>query len=267
MHQHRITSHSCTDGGRSSSECLENCKWFGEYSLPFWYPLSCLCGFWKRHWDSMEELIEFQISCYITHSMMPLHTNITHCWNNDKVNLAIRLETQRRKIYQLGLQTLKGVLLQHNGICTMPLILQSLMSSFLHFVSMVSAMVNFGCHLDWAKRHPQCRQVLSSWWTTWVKQKDRGHLHLLYLLQLGLPLCFILRQENSILPGLSPAIPCVCCFWLTNELNLPGFQLSDDILWDSSAPIMSTSIINSFIYVSTQLCTPCKWEVFWEKCH
>lgn len=73
------------------------------------------------------------------------------------------LEARRRKIYQLGSQTLKGALLQHNGLCTMPLVLQSLMSSDLHFVSMVSAMVNFGCHLDWAKGHPQCRQALSSW--------------------------------------------------------------------------------------------------------
>lgn len=99
VHQHCVTSHSCIDGGRSGSECLENCKWLGEYGLPFWDPLSCccLCGFWKRHWDSMEELIEFQISCYITHSMMPLHTNIIHCWNNDKVNLAIRFRSQKKK--------------------------------------------------------------------------------------------------------------------------------------------------------------------------
>lgn len=99
IQQRRVTSHSCTDGGRSGSECLEDCKWFGEYGLPFWDPLSCccLCGFWKRHWDSMEELIEFQISCYITHSMMPLHTNIIHCWNNDKVNLAIRFRSQKKK--------------------------------------------------------------------------------------------------------------------------------------------------------------------------
>lgn len=79
--QHHVTSPNCSDGGINGSEWLENCKWLGEDSLLFWDPSlrCCLCGFRKCHCHSMEELTEFQISCYITHSMMLLPTNIIHC--------------------------------------------------------------------------------------------------------------------------------------------------------------------------------------------